>query len=229
MRYSNGLKKAVTFSYDDGIGQDRRLVEMFNRYGLKATFNVGSGMLDEEGHWETEGVIVKRLASKEISSIFVGHEVACHGLTHPHIPSVSSEEKRRQIVEDKLALDQLLPYSVEGMSYPFGGVDDEMIEIMKECGLWYGRVVPSSHSFTLPTDLYRLQPTVHHNDERIFELIEAYLALDSEDATMLYIWGHSYEFDVDSNWDRMENICQMLSGKEDIWYCTNIELIKDIY
>ena len=26
----NGKKKAVTFSYDDGVTQDRRLVEMMN-------------------------------------------------------------------------------------------------------------------------------------------------------------------------------------------------------
>ena len=32
-------KKAVTFSYDDGIEQDRRLVDIFNSYGMKCTFN----------------------------------------------------------------------------------------------------------------------------------------------------------------------------------------------
>ncbi|HNX14524.1 MAG TPA: polysaccharide deacetylase, partial [Oscillospiraceae bacterium] len=32
-------KKAVTFSYDDGVTQDIRLIELFNKYGMKATFN----------------------------------------------------------------------------------------------------------------------------------------------------------------------------------------------
>ena len=40
----NGKKKAVTFSYDDGVTQDRRLVEMMNTYGVKGTFNLNSGM-----------------------------------------------------------------------------------------------------------------------------------------------------------------------------------------
>ena len=35
----NGKKKAVTFSYDDGVTQDCRLVEMMNTYGVKGTFN----------------------------------------------------------------------------------------------------------------------------------------------------------------------------------------------
>ena len=40
----NGKKKAVTFSYDDGVEQDRRLIALFNKYGMKATFNQNSGI-----------------------------------------------------------------------------------------------------------------------------------------------------------------------------------------
>ena len=40
----DGKQKAVTFSYDDGVCQDRRLVDMFNYYHVKATFNINSGM-----------------------------------------------------------------------------------------------------------------------------------------------------------------------------------------
>ena len=38
----NGKKKAITFSFDDGVWQDRRLIEIFNKYGLKGTFNLNS-------------------------------------------------------------------------------------------------------------------------------------------------------------------------------------------
>ena len=37
-----GKMKAITFSYDDGVTQDKRLVDIFNKYGLKATFNINS-------------------------------------------------------------------------------------------------------------------------------------------------------------------------------------------
>lgn len=37
-------KKMLTFSYDDGIYQDERLVEIFNKYGMKATFNLNTGI-----------------------------------------------------------------------------------------------------------------------------------------------------------------------------------------
>ena len=39
MRYPGGKAKAVTFSYDDGVQQDKRLAEIFDKYGMKATFN----------------------------------------------------------------------------------------------------------------------------------------------------------------------------------------------
>lgn len=35
----NGKLKAVTFSYDDGVLQDERRINLFNKYGLKCTFN----------------------------------------------------------------------------------------------------------------------------------------------------------------------------------------------
>ena len=38
-------KKAVTFSYDDGTTQDIQLIELLNKYDLKATFNLNSERL----------------------------------------------------------------------------------------------------------------------------------------------------------------------------------------
>lgn len=53
-------RKALTFSYDDGIEQDRKLVEIFNRYGMKATFNLNTGIQSPESNFEIEGVAHKQ-------------------------------------------------------------------------------------------------------------------------------------------------------------------------
>ena len=45
----SGKMKAVTFSYDDGVTQDIRLLEILNKYGLKSTFNINSGLLGKPG------------------------------------------------------------------------------------------------------------------------------------------------------------------------------------
>ena len=54
----NGKMKAITFSYDDGVTQDKRLIEIFNKYGLKATFNLNSGLLGKERTLVRDGVTV---------------------------------------------------------------------------------------------------------------------------------------------------------------------------
>ena len=57
----------------------------------------------------------------------------------------------------------------------------------------------------------------------MFQLIERYKNLQTEELSLLYIWGHSYEFDVDNNWEYIEQCLQLISGQNDIWYCTNGE------
>ena len=40
----------------------------------------------------------------------------------------------------------------------------------------------------------------------------------------MYVWGHSYEFSNDGNWGMIEEFCKRMSGNEEIWYATNIEI-----
>ena len=52
-----------------------------------------------------------------------------------------------------------------------------------------------------------------------------FLSLEVEEPALLYIWGHSYEFEADRNWDRMEKILKQLAGHSDIFYGTNAEVL----
>lgn len=49
MRFPGFRRKALTLSYDDGVVNDRRLIEIMNKYGLKGTFNLNSGLFSEDG------------------------------------------------------------------------------------------------------------------------------------------------------------------------------------
>ncbi len=42
---------------------------------------------------------------------------------------------------------------------------------------------------------------------------------------MMYVWGHSYEFTNQNNWELMEDFCKLVGGRDDIWYATNIEIV----
>lgn len=84
----NGKKKALTFSYDDAVSQDIRLIEIFNRYGLKCTFNMNSELLGMNGTLIRDGVEVTHYKNKpeDIRYIYDGHEVVAHSLPIPFFP-----------------------------------------------------------------------------------------------------------------------------------------------
>lgn len=48
MRFPDGKCKAATFSYDDGVKADIKLIKIFDKYGVKGTFNLNSILFDCE-------------------------------------------------------------------------------------------------------------------------------------------------------------------------------------
>lgn len=228
----HGKMKAVTFSYDDGVMQDERLIALLNQYGLKATFNLNSELLGNPGSLIREGVRVdhNKLPPERIRAVYSGHEVAAHTLTHPKLPACTNEEIIRQVETDRQNLSELVGYEVVGMAYPGGGVnhDDRVAEIIRtQTGIRYARTITSTYDFQPPTDLFRLNPSVYHimEPEKLFQLARKFLALTPQTPQIFYIWGHSYEFDIGNTWDTMESFCELIAGQDDIFYGTNREIL----
>lgn len=228
----NGKNKAVTFSYDDGVTQDKRLIEMFDKYGLKCTFNLNSELLGLDGALEREGERVDHIKVKpaEVKTIYAGHEVAVHTLTHPSLCNCSAQEIYRQVEEDRVKLGELTGYEVVGMAYPNGTnyIGDTAPEIIREkTGVKYARTTTSTYNFDLQDDLILFHPTVYHQEwDALFSLGRKFLALETAKPQLFYIWGHAYEFDIHDTWDRMEKFCKMISGRDDIFYGTNKEVLR---
>ena len=221
------FKKAVTFSYDDGIMQDKRLVEIFNYYGMKCTFNLNTGIQSPESNFDIEGVHIFRMPQEGLKELYNGHEIAVHGLTHSFITGLSKDELEKEFLTDAKNIEKLYGKYPVGMAYAYGDTPKEAVNYLKSIGIKYGRTVMATHGFDYPEDPMLLKATCHHNDEMLFELAEKFLSLegDEKNPPIFYIWGHSYEFDVDNNWDRIEKLCKMLSGKDDILYGTNAECL----
>lgn len=221
-------QKAVTFSYDDGVSQDTRLLSIFQKYGMKATFNLNTGIQTEESHFEVKGVSIHRMnQSDDLRRLYQGHEIALHGFTHAAPSGLSPQEYEQEFLQDARNIQRIYGKYPLGMAYAYGDYSDELIEYLQKIGMQYGRTVESSHQFALPRDPMRLQPTCHHNDEHLFELAEEFLTAEPKqgEPMLFYIWGHSYEFDVEDNWNRMEILCSMLGGRDDIFYGTNAECL----
>lgn len=75
--YPGGKEKAFNMTYDDGIVQDIEFIEMLNKYGIKATINLNSGLMFQEFAWFHDcGMVVKRLSPERAKHLYEGHEIA---------------------------------------------------------------------------------------------------------------------------------------------------------
>lgn len=226
----NGKKKAVTFSFDDGVKQDIRTIEILNKYGLKATFNLNSGLLGLMGGEDNWGARHDKVPASKVKEIYQGHEIAVHTLTHPNLTTLDKETIIRQVELDRKALEELCGYEIIGMAYPCGGVnnDDRVAEIIrKNTPIRYSRTITSTHNFDLQENLLRFNPTVYYMEkEKTQTLIDEFLAKDTDEPQLFYFWGHTYEFDRNNgSWEEFEDICKKLAGRDDIFYGTNKEVL----
>lgn len=226
--------KYLTFSYDDGITQDKRLVKIFNKYGIKATFNLNSELLGKPGYLRRENMWIahNKVEPEEVVELYRGHEIASHTLTHPFLPELDDEDIVYQIEEDRRNLENLVKQEVVGFAYPGGGIggvntNDHIIDLIKEKSkIRYARTTICNHCFDVQEDLLEFHPTVYHLDfEKMMKLGEEFIKLKSEEKKIFYIWGHSYELDYHDSWAELEKFCEMMSGHDDICYVTNREAL----
>lgn len=228
-----GWEKALTFSYDDGVTQDKRLIALLNKYGMKGTFNLNSELLGKDGYLIREGVRVDHIKVDpcEVREVYAGHEIAVHTLTHPNLAEVDRDEEIvRQVERDRENLSVLAGYEVVGMAYPGGGVNftPHVAEVIRQStGVKYARTTVCNYGFERQDDLYQFQPTVYHimEPEKLFEAGRRFLELKPERQQILYVWGHSYEFDVRNAWEQFERFLEMMAGRDDVFYGTNREVL----
>jgi peptidoglycan/xylan/chitin deacetylase (PgdA/CDA1 family) len=222
--FPNGKLKALTLSYDDGVEQDRRLIEILGRYNIKGTFNINSGIQSGANKWQGD-IVIRRMNVRALPELYKGHEVAVHSLTHPHLESLDKETIINELEQDKLNLERIFGTKIHGMAYPYGTFNNLVMEAVRESKLRYARGVQSTMSFDIPQDLLRFQPTIHHRESGLMELAEAFIKLQPSKPQVFYVWGHSYEFDVDNNWQVIEDFCHLMADREDIFYATNAEAL----
>lgn len=227
----NGKNKAVTFSFDDGVSQDIRLTKIFNKYGLKCTFNLNSEFLGLEGTLDRNGRTVRhdKIPADKVKEIYQGHEIAVHTLTHPFLPELPDEEIIRQVEEDRKNLSEICGYEVVSMAYPCGGENnnDRVAEIIRNnTGVKLARGLMSTYSFKKQENLLRFKPTVYYIEDKLDQIVDEFLSLEPTEPALLYIWGHSYEMDAEYiTWEKFEEVCKRLAFHDDIFYGTNKEVL----
>lgn len=224
--YPDGKAKAFNVTYDDGVLQDIRFVELLNKYSLKGTFNLNSVLMENEFEWIHEtGCVVKRLSKDKAVSLYQGHEIASHTLTHPYMDNLSESEILYELQSDKANLEKLFGREVKGFAVPFDYYSDLIEKCVKQAGFSYARISEESHSFTPQADYFKWKATVFHTDSNLKELTQQFIISDNELA-LFQIAGHSYDLDLENMWDRIETIFKEITLQKDILPMTTIDIIE---
>lgn len=233
MRFPDGKGKAVTLSYDDGCPQDVKFSEIISECGLKCTFNLNGAEMRGEKSLSKETVTEKFLSK--------GHEIAVHGSFHRALGSVRPIEGIQDVLNCRIELENTYGMIIRGMAYPDCGIRrfyngasyDNIKKYLTDLDIAYCRTLGGDNKkFELPTDWHQWMPTAHHNNPNIMEYIDEFMNIDmstkayraARHPRLFYLWGHSYEFDREDRWELLDRICEKLSGKDDVWYATNIEI-----
>ena len=227
--YPQGKAKAFSVSYDDGVLQDVRFVNLLNQYNLKGTFNLNSGLMENEFEWIHEtGCIVKRLSKEKVLSLYDGHEVASHTLTHPFMQEKTENEIMKELETDKKNLEKLFGSKIKGFAVPFDYYSDLIESCIKKCDFEYARISEESLSFVphknSEINYHRWKATVFHLDASLEELTEDFIQTD-EELALFQIAGHTYDFDTENMWDKIETLLKKISLQKDILPMTTIEII----
>lgn len=224
--YPGGKRKAFNITYDDGVLQDVRFVEMMNRYGLKGTFNLNSRLMEEEFAWiHPNGMEVRRLSPAAVRNLYDGHEIASHTLTHPYMTELSEQEILEQMGADRENLERLFGREVRGFAVPFSYYSDLIAQCAENCGFEYARMSEFSSSYEPCRDWYYWKTGFYHIQAGLSDFAAGFLNTE-EELALCQIVGHSYDLDAEQLWGTMELICAAVSAREDVWYCTNLELVR---
>lgn len=225
MKLKDGKSKVLTLSYDDGVVQDIRFINILNAHGLKGTFNINTGRyLAEDAVRET---FRGKLKLSEMKELYSGHEIAVHTVNHTFLDRLRTTDILVEVIEDRKNIETQYRTIARGMAYPYGKYNDEVVEALEKCGICYARTTVSTGKFTFPQNWLTLHPTCHHKNPKLMDYARQFAETNSRytsENRMFYVWGHTYEFDDQDNWEIIEEFAKYIGNREDIWYATNIEI-----
>ncbi len=166
----------VSLTFDDDTTDQFQALDILTAHGMHATFFVNSGRLGLSGYF-TQAQVQQAAQA--------GNEIAGHTVSHPDLPTLDDDEKKRQICNDRVALSNL-GFTVRNFAYPFGDTDPVTEQIVAQCGYNSARgigdiVSPGSCSQCLlaetipPHDIYHTKTPDSVKDWMTLDDLETYV------------------------------------------------------
>lgn len=138
---------SVCITFDDGCESDLiAAAPVLRAAGFHATFYITAGFLGTPGYLNRDQL--RQLDAQ-------GFEIGCHSMTHPYLPDLPEPELKREIVDAKLEIEQILGHAIEHFSCPGGRYDGRTLEMARGAG--FGSVANSRfRSNSAATSRYEL-------------------------------------------------------------------------
>lgn len=219
------MGKIFLISFDDGTVWDRRFVELLNKYGIKATFNLNSGLQDFVWQYEDRFPVRRQILADTVE-LYRGHEIASHSLHHHWLNTLTPPQLSREVGDDCAALKHLFGLQEIGFGVPFTACNEREVNIIRKF-VRYIRLSEFSDSFAPPADPYHIPIHALYNQPDVRERIAAFAESDLPVA-LFVMAGHSYELEVLDHWDYMEDLLQYIQsfGFE---IMTTMDFVNDYY
>lgn len=207
--------KYFILSIDDGTVYDEKVIAILNRYHIKGTFNLNSGL--DDFVWYSEGRPVCRNHLPECVNLYQGHEVASHSLTHPHLTECSDDHIGYEVGVDKENLERIFRRPVTSFAFPFEDFDERSIHRIQAIdGFTVIRVSEIDPSFRFPSDPFHLKITSLDVNEAL-NRFEEFLA--NPEAELFVFVSHGYDFEFGQTYGALEQLCKRVeeSGLRSIY------------
>jgi peptidoglycan/xylan/chitin deacetylase (PgdA/CDA1 family) len=139
LRYPSEPSVCITF--DDGCETDLiAAAPVLREFGFNATFYLTTGFLGTPGYLNAGQV-------RDLDA--QGFEIGCHSMTHPYLSDLAEPELKREIVDAKLQIEQIVGHPIEHFSCPGGRYDQRTLQIAREAG--FATVANSQYYANSPT------------------------------------------------------------------------------
>jgi hypothetical protein len=117
---------AVCITFDDGCETDLiAAVPVLREFGFHATFYVTAGFLGTPGYLSPEQL--RHLDCE-------GFEIGCHSMTHAYLSDLAEPELKREVVDAKAQLEQILGHGIEHLSCPGGRYNQPTLAMARAAG-----------------------------------------------------------------------------------------------
>ncbi len=231
-------QKYFTLSFDDGVTQDLKLINIMKKNDVKCcTFNINSGLCGVNSEWvgkllgDTSLSHLRFTEEQMKSGIYDKFDLAVHTCTHPSLKTYdnSPQDIIREVQGDVDGIERLTGKRPTGMAWPGGDSEytDETAKIIVEnTEVKYARASTSTYNFDLPKQFMKWYPTCCFMDGRLFEMAEKFLNEKADDGDKLfYVWGHGYELDLKgfNSYPEFEKLVKMMKDADDVKLVTNTE------